>query len=342
MNASVAIIDSVYNLPEEFEEHIDSDRTEDFVGRPGLDDTTGHGTTVSNILYAFSRNVEFNFYRAVRETGTVLQRDLLKAIGRAHQTHDTDIINLSLGYDHSHDGVSCDMPNEPCKVREAAKRAIDDGITVVAAAGNADESDEAENDEGVCCPALLNEVISVGGMFPVCTATAEEEHTSTTVGPNTRMLPPFAGWIHTGDPSEVISPLCTGLGCSPTENCGGNLAITEWGGNVDHEPSEIDVLAPGTFPLRNLDGEPDITEGTSFAVPVVTAVVAEITAFLKAHDEAVLPTQIQAALANTAEEVQHGDGLYLQGASALKRISSRKDLRGNFTRRPDDLGFDHT
>lgn len=339
-NASVAVLDSVYELPAGLSEDIELGHTEDFVGRPNLEDTTGHGKGVNSILYGSSKNVEFNFYRVVRENGVILQRDLLKAIGTAHKVHEVDVIHLSLGFDHSKDGVSCDMPNEPCKVRSAAKQAVDDNITVVAAAGNADPADEAENDNGVCCPALLNEVISVGGMFPACTATFEESHSASTINPNNTTLPPLACWIKEKGTEETGTPICSGLGCSPKDSCDDNRIVTEWEGNVNHEPSEIDILAPVVYPIENRDHEPDITSGTSYAAPFVTGLVAEITALLKENNEQVDPTQIQAAIANTAEPVERGNGRYLQGESALKRITERKGIRVNLSRRPDYFRFE--
>lgn len=136
------------------------------------------------------------------------------------------------------------------------------------------------------------------------------------------------------------SPICTGLGCTPQESCDDNQVLVEWGGNVNHDPSEIDVLAPVSYPIRNVDGEPDITSGTSFAAPFVTGLVAEITAFLKENGKTPHPTQIQAAIANTAETVEYGNGRYLQGNSALKRLAERKNLKTNITRRPEDTDFD--
>lgn len=339
VNTSIAIIDSVYKPSEEIQEKFRINVIEDFVGRPNIDDTTGHGKGVGSILFGGARNAEFSFYRVIRETGKVLQRDLLKAIHTAHNRDEVDLINLSLGFDHSQGDVSCDMPNEPCKVRFAVKQAVKDGSTVVAAAGNSDETDDEMNDGAVCCPALLNEVISVGGMVPICTATPKNIDQPVGLGPSKRHLPPFACWVKRKDSEEEGAPICSGLGCSPTETCEDNRVIWEWRGNVDHDPSEIDVLAPAAYPIENTKWEPDITVGTSYAAPFVSAQVSEMIAFLKLNDVEVEPSQIQAALTNTAKPVEEGSGRYLQGNEAMKRIAERKGLRANLTRRPDDYSL---
>lgn len=326
-NASVAIIDSEYKPRTAFAESRDIGYCSDIINHPDDEATTGHGPTVANILSVFSDNIEFNFYRVVQSSGEIHQRHLLKAMGKAHLNHQVDVINLSLGYDHSHGGIKCDMPNEPCKTREAAKRAIDDGITVVAAAGNDNESDQYKPDEDICCPALLDEVISVSGMFAACTAQPQESTASPTIQQPQPTPPPLSCWVSKDD--EVPGAyICTGLGCSmsPGSGCEDHRVVVEWGGNVDCDPADIDVLAPAEFPTRSDSGDPTVAGGTSYAAPIVTAVVAEAVILLKYGGETPNPDQIRSAIRHANEPLEDGDLGYLNGRRTLDEIAERNEI----------------
>ena len=338
-SASVAILDSIYKPTKQFAANADIGFTRDFVNQRDTAETTGHGRTVVSFLAQAGKNIEYNFYRIVLDSGKIPQRSLLKAMGKAHLDHEVDVMNLSFGYDHSHNGISCDMPNEPCKVREAAKMAIEDGITIVAAAGNANDAEEGENDTAVCCPALLDEVITVGGMYVACTA-VPKQGTAAPMPQTQRPLPPLSCWITRDNESEGM-PICTGLDCSsvPSDECEDNQMILEWSWNVRHEPSEIDILAPVEYPVIGTDGRPRFTSGTSFGSPIVTGAVAEMIACLKSADKEPVPSQIQAAIANTGKEVDEGDGRYLQAYSALQRIADRKGIDISVPNKKTDFGM---
>jgi subtilisin family serine protease len=77
-----------------------------------------------------------------------------------------DIINLSLGTDHfSNDEKGCDHTGSQCGISEAADYAVEQGVVLVTAAGNSPGAN------AVCCPALSDAAICVGGCVAECTAT---------------------------------------------------------------------------------------------------------------------------------------------------------------------------
>lgn len=327
---SVAVIDSVYQPVDDFADICEVGYCCDLVNHSDENETTGHGGVVSSILMSFSRDIEYNFYRVVQPSGEILQRHLLKAMGKAHLEHDVDVMNLSLGYDHSHDGVKCDMPSEPCKVREAAKRASEDGITVVAASGNANDDDETGSDQTVCCPALLDEVISVGGMFVACTAQPQGATATPPMQQPQPTPPPLACWVSEG--GEVPGAyVCTGLGCSmsPDSGCEDHQVIVEWGGNVENKAGDVDVLAPTEFPGKGDSGEPRISAGTSYAVPMVTAVVSEAIEMLKYGHVKPDPDQIRSVIHESSKEVQECEVGYLNGKGTLDLIADRNDIKSS-------------
>lgn len=322
-NTDIAILDSCFKPVQSFRDSYPVGHTEDFIGRPGIDDTTHHGQLVADILSAFTDNGRYNFYRIVQESGTIRQREVLKALGRAHLDHEVDVIHMSIGFDHSHDGVSCDMPSEPCKVRDAAVQATADGIVVVAAAGN---SVSPANDDSICCPALATDVISVGGVYPACGAAFSSMSKRPGMNPKKLSRPPLAAWVADGDGNLKGHPICTGLDCGPGHSCKEDKIMKSWSGNVDSDSAMIDILAPVLFPLMKSKNEPGITSGTSFAAPCITAVVAEIITLMKSKGCDYSPSQIQNAIMNTSNSADIGDGSYVQGRDAINQISSRKNL----------------
>lgn len=329
-NATVAVLDSAYKPSEAFREANNIGRTVDFVNQPDTDDTTGHARGVLSNLAGVSENLVINLYRVVQKSGVILQRHLLKALGKAHFDDEVDIINLSLGFDHSNDGVSCDMPNEPCKVRDAAKQAIDDGITVVAAAGNNDPGDDFENDTSICCPALLDEVICVGGFLPACTYSSPQSTDTPVVGPANNAYPPLSCWLLEKGEDAEGETICSGLGCTIGEDCDSNRVIVEWSGNPPAKNSKPNILAPVAYPIINTKNEPDITFGTSYATPYVSGILSSMIAIMKEAGVEWSPQELKNIIEQTAEPVEEGEGSYICATPAMSELKYQKDLPGSF------------
>lgn len=100
----VAIIDSVYRPSTETPDDFNINRKVDRLDLPDGPEQTYHGMIVSEIIYNNSENARFNFFRVMQPSSghPVRQRDLQWGIYLAEE-HDMDILNLSLGNDHTDD-----------------------------------------------------------------------------------------------------------------------------------------------------------------------------------------------------------------------------------------------
>lgn len=265
------------------------------------DDTTGHGTVVTALLLAASYNIEFNFYRVTQRVngGYIRQRDLQNALGKAHLDDDVDVINLSIGNDHTSDGnVDCISGQQPCKIHQAAQNAVEDGITTVAAAGNRQQFNS------LSCPSYADGVISVAGFVAKCKARLSPDNPLSLAGEYIK--PPNACWIERTDTLGSDEVFCSGHGCSPIHTCDDYREIVPWEGNVQGNGDKPDILAPTGIPL--IWGVPRISVGTSWSVPFVTATVAEIMASLRDIGVEVTPGQLQQAVIEGANEFDDGAG----------------------------------
>lgn len=127
----------------------------------GDPDTTGHGGDVLELLGYFAPRSEFNLYRVVTSAGTAKRGNVVDAIGDA-SAHGIDVLNLSIGIFHGEEeDHDC---GGMCRVADETRLAIEDGVTVIAATGNRQLDDPL----AVHCPALVDEVIGVGGFVSRC------------------------------------------------------------------------------------------------------------------------------------------------------------------------------
>jgi hypothetical protein len=275
-SVSVGVVDSVYEPPEQLEQKVSIVRNRELF-QHDRGDTTGHGNQVLNILANLSPNSEFYLYRVVQPNARLRERHLINAIGWAHTEDEVDVINISLGNDHSEDGNGeCGRWRTPCRVNHAAEQAIDDGITVVAAAGNADQYDS------VCCPSLFDRAISVGGFISECTCNPDIGNT-----PGGITFPPKSGWIPGGQQDTIY---CTGQDCSPLpeHSCDAARRVRNWSGNVNPVRNKPDILAPAELVVMGSEGT-RISLATSWATPRVAAMIAETIGYVRAQGQVVRP-----------------------------------------------------
>lgn len=307
---TVGVIDSAYELPDWITDYNRVNRNVDLLPNCTDDDTTGHGTIVCRILSSFSDRLEFNLYRVTQDVdgGTIWERHLIDAIGHAHVRDSVDLINISAGNDHSEDGnEGCAHHREPCKVRDAAEKAIGDGIPVIAAAGNEDQYDS------VCCPSLLDRAVSVGGFVSKCTCRPESGASPA----STISKPPLACWTPR---DEVEYAFCSGNDCLPLPmcSCEDSRWVANWSGNVDPVWNKPDIMGPAAA-LLSRDG-PEILPATSWATPVVTAMAAEIIAGVRDRGHDTPPYLIRQAFVNTARELDTGEEMLLDAQSSLQYV----------------------
>lgn len=265
----IGVIDSAYALPDEFTAGFDVRESADnaFV-TVDTQDTTGHALKVFNRISTYSADATFTLYQAVKEDQQLSLTAFSAAISAAIDDG-VDILNISAGRPWE-DLVS----TNPAALE--AKRAIEAGITVVAAAGNW-YPDRQDSRPPVHCPAALDEVIAVGGLETVCPVEVGTEPADEKIGPY---------YAVPSQPNEDISELtptdsafCGSNGCIGGESCITNQEEREWEYNPLPTGDKPDVLAPMHIPL-SVDGEGTSTEkltcGTSFAAPIVSASLANI------------------------------------------------------------------
>lgn len=209
-----------------------------------------------------------------------------------------DILNISAG--HSWPG-----PLEKCPYTPDIKRAIDSGITIVAAAGNRKPADDFEP---VNCPAAIEDVIAVGGLVTRCPADIEEDATAN-IDEESPKGPYFAK-KQAGVEYPEMTPdgvYCGQRGCTEG-NCIIEQTETSWQYNPDRTDGKPDVLAPFHFPATTSTGEPYLRIGTSFAAPVVSGTLARMFSELKDSGKPVpRPQTTRKAVLEASVDVDEGE-----------------------------------
>lgn len=260
----IGLIDSLYTVEDysAVQEPIVVNNQARFVDTT-LDDTRdhveNHGTAVFDIIRFFAGNVEYSFYQVIDENGGVGVEDFARALERAIEDG-IDILNVSAG-------VFLSGCRGGCGFCHSVNRAIDEGIIVVAAAGNKLPDEEYE---GVNCPARTERSIAVGGMTTICA-----------YGTDSEVYPEGAYWAHNeanlnfeGYPQDDV--YCGQRGCEPGKDCVVNQIDQPWQGNVDPSGGKPDVLAPCHTIRETGSGDPIIGTGSSYAAPVVSGNLANL------------------------------------------------------------------
>lgn len=257
----IGIIDSVCAVPDHLAEGhvVNQGSAHSFVD--STDDVTHpHGTEVFDIASAYCPGATFSVYQAVTEEKSVPLRAYDEAVEQAI-ADDVDVLNVSAG--DPWPGPVEVNPNVPI-----TEKAIRDGITVVAAAGNADDDGERPP---VHCPAAVEEVIAVAGLVTYCPGAPGDEPSDERRGP----------FYYLED--EERTALCSRSGCVDGASCISEQTEAEWTGNPQPTRNKPDVLAPVTRPV-DYDGEIEVSSGTSFAAPIVTASLGRIFSELREQE----------------------------------------------------------
>ena len=161
---SLCIVDSGIDMTHSAFKSLELKGWQDFVGNSEEPfDDNGHGTSMAGSIVAdghlkgMARGVDLYVAKALPANGQGEDQDVADAIDWC-RAQNVDIISLSLGGSGSNPIIDTDgdRPSE-----DAAIRAIEDGIYVVAAAGNDGGSDD---DGDVASPGNVELVISVGGI----------------------------------------------------------------------------------------------------------------------------------------------------------------------------------
>ena len=159
----VCIVDSGIDLTHPDLRHLELDGWKDFVNsKETVYDDHGHGTMMAGIMSAkggltgVANGVSLLVAKALSEEGTGSDEIVSEAINWC-RNNQADIISLSLG------GAPGIIPSliSGDLVEESVNDALDEGIYVIAAAGN---DGEEETDEDVDSPCNVENVICVGGV----------------------------------------------------------------------------------------------------------------------------------------------------------------------------------
>lgn len=237
---------------------------------------------------------------------------MLKALDAARSAG-VDLLNVSAGK-HRPD---CD---QNCRICVAVRRTIDEGVCVVAGAGNR-RSDAALS---LFCPALQDGVISVGAYEAVCTTVLRGEQPLYRQSPP--VMPDGSYWVtppsgldeHHGYPDDHY---CGYLGCTLGKGCKDNRAERPWEGNVSYHRGQADVLAPCHRPERTQKGEPFLQSGTSYATPIVTGALAMVLGELFEAGKSPTPAQIKRAVVSRASPIDKGPVGKLDVEAVLNELS---------------------
>jgi hypothetical protein len=293
----VGIVDTLYR--EEFPANV-VDRT--CCLREHEDDppdrTADHGAWVLDIASYYAPDSSFYLYLAGNEpedeegdTPQIPQMAFARAVTAAIE-HGLDILNVSAGRSKPN------CTHGQCVYCSEVRRAEQNGITVIAAAGN-------HPNDVVHCPGNSSSAVSVGGVEMECTFSMPRFPRNPTNNP------PQAYWarLWSGQSypdSATEGTYCTSRDCwSEGGSCEANLRVTPWDRNPIPSGEKPDVLAPLHYAGLADEQSPFVWAASSFAAPVVSGCLSGLLSVLEAG---IPPTRARAALRDGAGE--------LEGASA--------------------------
>lgn len=284
-----------------------------------------HGAGVANVLTGEASCIEIVFYDVLQDVSVnddkfpiAHDRDVCNAIYKAIDIHDIDVLNISLGSDHSRTEAGCQAYNQPCKLRQSARNATSEGIHICAAVGNGNKCD------GPVCPATSESVISVGAADPMCTASVPEDNILSR-RPETR--PPLACWFDNPNQNPDDGVFCGGNDCSnlAEQSCSECRSWDVWPGNVDGHSNYSDIYAPHTQVQKNEDGYLEYAKGTSLATPLVTAVVSDRLAALRSVGNNISPSEMRDIVSSSGKIIESNKPL-LNSEGIESDISDRKPV----------------
>ena len=290
-NIHIAIVDSVQKIPNK----------SDFYGSVGFERgdyldvdenyTCLHGVRVCKICAYFAPRAKYSFYQVIKESGKVPIGALEDAITDILEDN-VDIVNLSAGQEWDHDTAV-----NPYSLQ--ASRLIENGIPIVAAAGNHDEPGLRPK---VYCPAAMTDIVAVSSLVADCPCEIEEIHDV-----------PFEGPYYAQSPTEPSNPgfesgaFCSYESCPVADSCISAQTERPWTGNPAPRDDKPDILAPMFYPSEIKEGY-ELLSGTSFSAPIVTGTLARSMSTLsEIGSEMLEPQTIRSAIINSGSRIDRGD-----------------------------------
>lgn len=325
MDFGVAVVDSIYEPGDDFRQYNAVGRTvkpqwlETDQFDQNSEASTTHGFGINHMLTRFTNPVKYHFFQTVGENGEFEDSDMLFALGKILDfSEEIEVVNISAGLDHIADeDKDCTVYGPSCLVCDRVQDLIDTGISVVAGAGNVPGS------EGLCCPSLQNDVISVGGMIARCTAEPRKETRGITTP---AFMPPNSLGVKKGEDSDSPVAFCSNRGCFPGESCTNNRRCEIWDETPHTETGKPDILAPANYLTEDADG-PFMPMGTSYSTPIVTACVSNVLKALYEYGKGPLPGQVRAALERSSNPVEGTEIGVISGEDFADELGDAFGLR---------------
>ena len=139
----------------------------------------------------------------------------------------------------------------------------------------------------------------------------------------------MAVWF--GSPSDEqpdSGVICTGNDCAPGDeySCENCRRWDVWDGNVSGHSESADVYAPHKDVSKSEDSALEFAKGTSWATPIVTAVVSDRVASIRSAGETVTTSEMKAMLTESAEPVGNNGEKLLRASELDSVICQEKGL----------------
>lgn len=277
------------------------------------DNTSWHGTGVFQIANYYAYDGSFYPFLAGKPMEQDGEEDSVRiphlAFARAVNAaieHGVDVLNVSAGRSRPN------CTHGQCVYCSEAKRAVENGITVVASAGN-------DPDAAVHCPSNAEPAISIGGVEFKCTFNMPR------TPDNPTNKPALAYWTrmwsdHDDYPdSAAEGAYCTTRGCwSEGGSCDQYKEVTEWSRNPIASGGKPDILAPVHYGIEEQEQYPYVLAASSFAAPVVSGCLAGILSTLEAQPT---PFEIQQAIREGATEMDTTSAGIFDADATRERLS---------------------
>jgi len=232
---------------------------------------------VSSIAYYYAPKSPFTFFLAAdgeeqdSQIG-ISHLPLARAVNAAID-RDVDVLNISAGR------ARPNCTHGQCVYCSEVRRAVENGIAVVASAGN-------DPDACVHCPSNAESALSVGGVEFVC------EFSMPRAPGHPTNEPPQAYWTRLwsgyDDYPETAAnrAYCTTRDCwMDGGGCSDHMKLEEWNHNPIPSSGKPDILAPVHFAAQFDEQYPFVWGASSFAAPVVSGCLAGILSTLESSPE---------------------------------------------------------
>ncbi|MFC5278659.1 S8 family serine peptidase [Halorubrum rubrum] len=259
-----------------------------------------------DLIQQYAPHITVSLYQVINSNGDLEVAGYHDAIDAAI-SDEVDILNISIG-------DPWDIPVYAHPLYSKTQKAVDSGITVVAAAGN-NKGDQPK--PPVHIPAVVDDVIAVNGFVTRCPQSKSDTHERRESGP----------YYLDVETSNTETQLAEGVYCG-YNGCDGRSCIkkqteTGWWGNPSVKNDKPDVSAPVIYPYGSGD-KVDFFEGSSYAAPIVTGILAEAYGEIK-HSVQNLPTpaEVRSLVRETATPVRESEIRKINGFKIHEEISKR-------------------